>query len=111
MAINLLKNTVSKFKKAVVFPDRSEKGTASKVIETKLACKRTRQAIEQDAKECQKYQDRSGTVNESQENRTIEIDSSQIAARAEEIWYEEGCPDGRAEKHWQQAEQELRKSY
>jgi len=31
----------------------------------------------------------------------------QITARAHQIWLDEGCPEGRAEMHWQQAEQEL----
>lgn len=30
-----------------------------------------------------------------------------IAARAQEIWEQEGCPDGRAEEHWLRAEAEL----
>ena len=30
-----------------------------------------------------------------------------IAARAQEIWEEEGRPDGRAEEHWLRAEAEL----
>jgi hypothetical protein len=32
---------------------------------------------------------------------------SQIEQRAREIWQREGCPDGRAEAHWKQAEEEL----
>jgi hypothetical protein len=31
-----------------------------------------------------------------------------IAARAYQIWLEAGCPDGRDEEHWYQAERELR---
>src|SRR5512134_3063146 len=32
---------------------------------------------------------------------------SQIEQRAREIWQREGCPEGRAEAHWKQAEEEL----
>ncbi len=34
----------------------------------------------------------------------------QIAARARAIWEAEGQPDGKAEEHWRQAEEEVRKS-
>lgn len=34
---------------------------------------------------------------------------SQIAQRAREIWQREGCPEGRADAHWKQAEEELRR--
>ena len=30
-----------------------------------------------------------------------------IRLRALEIWREEGCPEGRAREHWEQAEREL----
>jgi len=30
-----------------------------------------------------------------------------VARRAQEIWEEEGCPEGRAEEHWLRAEAEL----
>jgi hypothetical protein len=30
-----------------------------------------------------------------------------IRLRALEIWREEGCPEGRASEHWEQAEREL----
>ena len=30
-----------------------------------------------------------------------------IRLRALEIWREEGCPDGRAKEHWEQAEREI----
>jgi hypothetical protein len=30
-----------------------------------------------------------------------------IRLRALEIWKEQGCPDGRAREHWEQAEREL----
>ncbi len=30
-----------------------------------------------------------------------------IRRRALEIWKEQGCPDGRAREHWQQAEREV----
>ena len=30
-----------------------------------------------------------------------------IRLRALEIWKEEGCPEGRAREHWEQAEREL----
>ena len=32
---------------------------------------------------------------------------SQIAQRARQIWQREGCPQGRADAHWKQAEEEL----
>jgi hypothetical protein len=32
---------------------------------------------------------------------------NQIAQRAREIWQREGCPQGRADAHWKQAEEEL----
>lgn len=35
-------------------------------------------------------------------------DPEQIAALAQRIYEEEGCPEGRAEDHWLQAEQILR---
>jgi len=31
-----------------------------------------------------------------------------IAAAAQRIWEEEGCPEGKAEEHWNRAEQQLR---
>lgn len=31
-----------------------------------------------------------------------------VRARAQEIWEEEGRPDGKAEEHWQRASEELR---
>lgn len=33
---------------------------------------------------------------------------AQVRERAYDLWQQEGCPDGCAERHWQQAEQELR---
>jgi hypothetical protein len=30
-----------------------------------------------------------------------------IRLRALEIWREQGCPDGRAQEHWEQAEREI----
>ncbi len=30
-----------------------------------------------------------------------------IRLRALEIWREQGCPDGRAKEHWEQAEREM----
>ena len=30
-----------------------------------------------------------------------------IRCRALEIWREQGCPDGRAKEHWEQAEREV----
>lgn len=36
------------------------------------------------------------------------IDDSRIRDRAYAIWEAEGCPDGCAERHWQQAEDDLR---
>jgi len=38
------------------------------------------------------------------------IDYDRIAGRAYEIWEREGCPEGQCERHWQQAEMELRQS-
>lgn len=35
------------------------------------------------------------------------VDSTQIAARAYEIWEAEGCPDGCDRDHWLRAESEL----
>lgn len=35
------------------------------------------------------------------------IDDFSIRERAYALWEQEGCPDGCAERHWQQAEQEL----
>lgn len=35
------------------------------------------------------------------------ISDDQIRARAHHIWEREGCPDGRAEDHWQMARTEL----
>ncbi|MCC6933345.1 MAG: DUF2934 domain-containing protein [Deltaproteobacteria bacterium] len=35
-------------------------------------------------------------------------DSNAIASRAYQIWKAEGCPEGRSDDHWLQAERELR---
>ena len=35
------------------------------------------------------------------------VTDDQIAARAYQIWQEQGCPDGRADEHWAQAVGEL----
>jgi Protein of unknown function (DUF2934) len=40
-------------------------------------------------------------------NRMSNEKHSRIEQRAREIWQREGCPDGRAEAHWKQAEEEL----
>ncbi len=39
-----------------------------------------------------------------QEERNRE---ERIRLRALEIWREQGCPDGRAKEHWEQAEREV----
>jgi hypothetical protein len=36
------------------------------------------------------------------------ITHEEIAKRAREIWQKEGCPQGRDQEHWLQAESELR---
>jgi hypothetical protein len=33
--------------------------------------------------------------------------TEEIAARAYKIWQQQGCPEGREEQHWWQAEQEI----
>ena len=33
--------------------------------------------------------------------------TEEIAARAYRIWQQQGCPEGREEQHWSQAEQEI----
>jgi hypothetical protein len=37
----------------------------------------------------------------------IVVTRDDISARAHQIWIDEGCPEGRAIAHWNQAEQEL----
>jgi hypothetical protein len=39
---------------------------------------------------------------------SLELSHDQIAARAWEIWHEEGCPFGCEVEHWLRAEHELR---
>lgn len=39
---------------------------------------------------------------------TPRIEDDRIRERAYSLWEAEGCPDGCAERHWQQAEDELR---
>lgn len=36
-----------------------------------------------------------------------EVSHSTIAACAEQIWHDEGCPEGRSLEHWMKAEHEL----
>lgn len=38
---------------------------------------------------------------------TPELTDDMIRARAHHIWEREGCPDGRADDHWQMARSEL----
>ena len=38
------------------------------------------------------------------------ISEDRIARRAYEIWERSGRPEGQSEQHWQQAEEELRRS-
>lgn len=33
--------------------------------------------------------------------------TDEIAARAYQIWQHQGCPEGREDQHWQQAEREI----
>jgi|GEM_PF-2978950 len=33
--------------------------------------------------------------------------TDEIAARAYQIWQQQGCPDGREDQHWRQAEREI----
>jgi hypothetical protein len=42
-------------------------------------------------------------IRKEQEERSRE---ERIRRRALEIWREQGCPDGRAREHWEQAERE-----
>ncbi len=39
--------------------------------------------------------------------REERIREEKIRLRALEIWREQGCPDGRAREHWEQAEREV----
>jgi hypothetical protein len=39
--------------------------------------------------------------------RTPRIEEDRIRERAYGLWQAEGCPDGCADRHWQQAETEL----
>lgn len=43
----------------------------------------------------------------AQQSQSHQPTCEAIAARAYEIWQEEGCPEGQAEQHWLRAEQEL----
>src|SRR6478735_5632050 len=40
-------------------------------------------------------------------SKTNPPDRGKIAARAEQIWEQEGRPDGQADNHWRRAEEEL----
>jgi hypothetical protein len=42
-----------------------------------------------------------------QKEREERIREERIRLRALEIWKEQGCPDGRAREHWEQAEREV----
>ena len=42
-----------------------------------------------------------------QKEREERIREERIRLRALEIWREQGCPDGRAKEHWEQAEREV----
>jgi hypothetical protein len=42
------------------------------------------------------------TPDQDERNR-----EERIRRRALEIWREQGCPDGRAKEHWEQAEREV----
>jgi hypothetical protein len=42
-----------------------------------------------------------------QKDREERIREERIRLRALEIWKEQGCPDGRAREHWEQAEREV----
>ena len=55
------------------------------------------------------FQSRSEMVPQQneQERQQVKVGHDQIAARAFEIWVEEGRPEGRAEIHWLRAEREL----
>jgi len=43
----------------------------------------------------------------SEHQPTLSPDDDRIARRAHSIWMQEGCPEGRDQAHWQQAEAEL----
>ncbi len=40
----------------------------------------------------------------------VDVSEDRIAQRAQQLWEEEGRPDGRADDHWRRAEEELRRS-
>ena len=48
--------------------------------------------------------EREERLRKEREERTRE---ERIRLRALEIWREQGCPDGRAREHWEQAEREV----
>ena len=50
------------------------------------------------------------SVGKRQRSDSTNIDHNRIAARAYEIWMEQGCPDGKDREHWYQAESELRQT-
>ena len=46
-------------------------------------------------------------MNEESSNPSPTVSPEEIALRAYTIYVEEGCPEGRSEEHWAQAEAEL----
>lgn len=56
------------------------------------------------------YRMKKPSVDKRQRSDATNVDHNRIAARAYEIWLEQGCPEGRDKDHWYQAELELRKA-
>lgn len=49
-----------------------------------------------------------GTAHQAEKSVTNSgVQAEEIAARAYKIWQQQGCPEGREQQHWSQAEQEI----
>ena len=55
---------------------------------------------------------RAATTAVTEESRDIRetVSHDEIARRAHELWEQDGCPEGRSEQHWLEAEKQLRGS-
>lgn len=99
----------------------AKKAAEPKVEELKVVSKAMKEAVSEEKKKTTKSTASKAstepvapkaaakkTNSAPKERGAAVVDQEAIRNRAWEIWQSEGCPEGRADEHWQRAEQELR---